>query len=177
MCSPGCIFGNGVADALLGLPTFWINGFSQYISGTLGEYDFFGQDRWKVRHNLVLNPGIRYEYKGLTTDKFDHIANFDFNKGLLLVAGRSAATLEDFDPTSGLYVPVGKGITGEHGGKPLSSAGLPWAAATARTEVRKHYGRKWGFRFPGPYSRHLLTFTTLAGTDRDLAHVSAPWGR
>ncbi len=105
---PSCAFvGNPVADALLGLPTDWIKGFQQYLSGYFGEYDFFGQDTWKARRNLTLNFGIRYEYKGLTTDKADHFANFDFNKGLLLVAGRSSATLENFDPTTGLYVPVG----------------------------------------------------------------------
>jgi hypothetical protein len=109
--------GNSAGDALLGLPTDWINGFQQYISGALGEYDFFGQDTWKVRRNLVLNIGIRYEYKGLTTDKFDHLANFDFTKGLLLVAGRGQATLENFDPATRAYVPVGVeylGSTGEN---------------------------------------------------------------
>jgi hypothetical protein len=106
--APACVLGNSVADALLGLPTDWINGFQEYISGAFGEYDFFAQDSWKLRHDLVFNFGLRYEYKGLAADKFDHFANFDFNKGLLLVAGRSAATLGALDPTTGLYVSVGK---------------------------------------------------------------------
>src|SRR5262245_30548626 len=50
-----------------GLPTFWINGFRQYISGALGEYDAFGQGTWKVSRNLTLTFGLRYEYNGLTT--------------------------------------------------------------------------------------------------------------
>jgi len=62
-----------------------------------------------------LSLGIRYEYKGLTTDKYDRFANFDFNKGLLMVAGSKAVTLENFDPTSGLFVPVGTTSLGSAG--------------------------------------------------------------
>jgi hypothetical protein len=99
--------GNGVADALLGLPTYWLNGFSAYISGAGSEYDFFVQDNWKAHRNLTVNLGLRYEYNSLVTDKHDHLASFDFSKGLLLVAGRKEATLMDFDPATGEYVTVG----------------------------------------------------------------------
>jgi len=109
------VFGNSVADALLGLPTFWINGFQQNLSGHLGEYDFFGQDLWKVRSNLTLNFGLRYEFKGLSTEKLDRFGNFDFNRGLLMVAGRNSVTLENFDPTTMVFVPVGTTSLGSTG--------------------------------------------------------------
>ena len=118
-CPPGsCHFGNGLADAMFGIPTSWIRGNSGHISGTDSQYDFFTQDSWKVRRNLTINLGLRYEYNSLVTDKYDRFGSFDFNKGMLLVAGRQSATLENFVGTSpantasgfpvGIFVPVGK---------------------------------------------------------------------
>ena len=105
---PACSFGNSIADALLGLPEFWINGFQEYISGAFGEYDFFGADDWRLRRNLTMNVGLRYEYKALVTDKHNRFSNFDFSStaclndngstGALLVAGTSAASLQCFIP-------------------------------------------------------------------------------
>ena len=119
MCpASNCTFGNGIADALLGIPQDWINGFQVPISGTGTEYDAFAHDAWKVRRNLTLSLGVRYEYNSLVTDKFDRFSNFDFSSqvcgspGALLVAGRSAATVECpvLNQATGTlaFLPVGK---------------------------------------------------------------------
>lgn len=148
---PNFTLGNGLADGLLGLPTYWVNGFSVYISGAGSEYDFFVQDTWKVRRNFTLNLGLRYEYNSFVTDKFDHLASFDFNKGLLLVAGRKEATLMDFDSATGQFVTVGTeslGSTGENRALQhpdrnnwAPRVGFAWQPfGNAKTVVRSGYG-------------------------------------
>jgi hypothetical protein len=95
-CASVANLGNGLADAMFGVPTSWTHGFSGYISGTATEYGFFTQDTWKARRNLTVTLGLRYEYNSLVTDKANHFGGFDFSKGQLLVSNPSAAILENF---------------------------------------------------------------------------------
>ena len=98
-----CQLGNSVADALMGLPQYWLNGSQEYISGAFGEYDFFVQDDWRVRPHLTLNLGMRYEYKSLVTEKGNHFSNFDFSNGDLMVAGTNAVAMWSFNPSQNPY--------------------------------------------------------------------------
>ncbi len=78
--------GSGFADFLLGLPV------STKIQAGLNKiylrenvYDWYAQDDYRVKTNVTLNFGLRYEYFAPYTEKFNHLANIDHNANFSLV--------------------------------------------------------------------------------------------
>ena len=67
---------NGYADYFLGVPNTYAQGAAQ------GEYDrntsayFFGQDSWKIKPNLTLNYGLRWELNTPYFDKGNRLQTF-----------------------------------------------------------------------------------------------------
>ena len=68
------------------------DGLPQQTSVQFGEdnyhfhgnyWDLYLQDEWKVRGNLTLNLGIRYEYVSPLTEENDRIANLDLSPAVL----------------------------------------------------------------------------------------------
>lgn len=76
----GTNIGSGMASFLLGYPG---SGTSGFISGsatyTIKYGAIFLQDDWKLTRKLTLNPGVRWDYEGSYTDRFNELANFDPN--------------------------------------------------------------------------------------------------
>jgi trimeric autotransporter adhesin len=66
------------ADFLLGLPqqTSLQSGTDSY-DFRANSYDLYVQDDWRVRANLTLNLGLRYEYNGPYTEAHNRIVNLD----------------------------------------------------------------------------------------------------
>ncbi|HEV2423757.1 MAG TPA: TonB-dependent receptor [Terriglobia bacterium] len=164
-----CSFGNGVADALFGIPTSWVDGSSGYISGTGSEYDYFAQDSWKARPNLTVTYGVRYEYNTPVTDKFNHLAGFDYNTnvcgspGALLVSGTSAATLECFSGAAntaagapvGTFVPSG-----------TLNLGSTSANRALQRPDRNNFGPRFGFAWQ-PFKSNKTVIRGGAGVYYD----------
>jgi hypothetical protein len=80
--APGLAQGTGydLADFLLGLPQqtaaqYGVNNY--YFRGN--SWDLYAQDEWRVRGNLTLNLGVRYEYVSPFSEKFNHLVNLDAN--------------------------------------------------------------------------------------------------
>jgi trimeric autotransporter adhesin len=74
--------GSDLADFLLGLPQ---QSSVQFGTNTYdfraNSYDLFSQDDWRIRANLTLNLGLRYEYNGPYTEAKNQIANLDVAPG------------------------------------------------------------------------------------------------
>jgi hypothetical protein len=88
--------GDALASALLALPTTY-NGELEDVSRiefwTTTTSGFF-QDEWKLRQNLTLTLGLRYDYVGRANGKGDYMLQSgpDYDNGLWLIAAESLPT-------------------------------------------------------------------------------------
>jgi hypothetical protein len=72
--------GSALADFLLGLPqesTIDVAASKSYLRDNV--FDWYGQDDWRVRPNLTLNFGLRYEFFAPYTEKYGHLAMVETN--------------------------------------------------------------------------------------------------
>ena len=85
----GSNVGNPVADFLLGIP-YQVNidqlggpSYSFTTFNTNGEFSGYAQDDLRLRKNLTLNLGLRYEYVQFPKEANNQYASWDFQKGAL----------------------------------------------------------------------------------------------
>jgi trimeric autotransporter adhesin len=75
--------GYDFADFLLGVPQQTSEQFGQNNHFHGNFWDLFVQDEWKLRGNLTLNLGVRYEYVSPLTEENNRIANLDLSPAVL----------------------------------------------------------------------------------------------
>jgi hypothetical protein len=82
--------GNGYADFLLGLPQ--ATSYT-YIRPTEYAHQYFLngfiQDDWRIRRNLMLSYGLRYDFDSAPIDKYDTVSTFDPATGSIVVPSLS----------------------------------------------------------------------------------------
>jgi len=96
----------GYADFLLGLPqttSYTYPRSPQYAR--LWYLSAFAQDDWKVKSNLTLFYGVRYDYNSPAVDKYNVIASFNPANGAIVVPTESIAR-NDINPVFPSQIPI-----------------------------------------------------------------------
>jgi hypothetical protein len=138
--------GFDLADFLLGLPvqtrlqTTQPGANNYHFRGN--SWDLFAQEEWRVRGNLTLNLGLRYEYVSPMTEIDDRVANLDIAPSFLTDPNQNSAGSVQ------LVLPGGTGAYNGHYPPMLlrpdrnnfaPRVGIAWKP-TPKTVVRAGYG-------------------------------------
>ncbi len=169
--------GNDFADFLLGLPqlsTVQYGANNYHFRGN--SWDLFAQDEWRVRGNLTLNLGLRYEYVSPYSEINNLIANLTFAPGIAAVVPVLPA---GSNPQLCAVYPCAIGTSPYAGALPATlvrpdrnnfapRVGIAWKPL-AKTVVRAGYGINYN---TGAYSNIIQQFAfqppfTVVQTNRE----------
>lgn len=148
---------------LLGLPDTYTQGSAQLEAVRSSSFYFYGQDSWKVRPNVTLNYGLRWELNTPMADKFHRIQTFRPGQATTVypcqLSAASALSLgvgtgpTDCNPGGpgqsvfplGLVVPGDKGVppglTATYYGAFAPRIGIAWSpGSSGRTSIRAGWG-------------------------------------
>ncbi|MBT9332989.1 TonB-dependent receptor [Paracidobacterium acidisoli] len=90
-------FGMGIASLLTGLPTSGSIDVDASYAGQSLYHAAFVQDEWKIMPRLTLTAGLRYEYEGAPTERYNRNARgFDLTSANPIQAGAQAAFAASF---------------------------------------------------------------------------------
>ena len=135
-----------ITDSLIG---FYLGDF--FTSADTGNtnrftfnnnFGFFGQDEWRVRGNLTVTAGLRWEYFGPLGEKHNLLSNFDANENLVRVGSPTLPHVYSRDLNN--FAP---------------RLGVSWSPR-ANIVVRAAYGVYYDFT---PQNNLIANFTNSAG--------------
>jgi len=156
------------ADFLLGYPQ---QATVQYGPGNVRfhapSWSLFLQDDWRLRSNLTLNLGLRYEYVAPFTEPSGHLVNLDatpdFSAVAPVVAGQVGAYTGAF-PESLVY--------GDHDNV-APRVGLAWKI-DAKTTLRAGYGTSYNLGAYASIAQSLSGQPPFAVSDTALGGLATP---
>jgi hypothetical protein len=118
----GQLLGNPLQELLLGLPT--ITGGARLDNPQhlrVRSTNFFAQDTWRLRPDLVLTLGLRYEYNTPAVDAADRANLYDPAQGKLVPVGKNGFPRAGYEPDRNNLAPQ-IGLAWSRGGWVVRSA-------------------------------------------------------
>jgi len=102
----GAISGSSLGDLLLGYPTLGIQAYANNpIRLRSSSYDAFFQDDFRIRQDLVLSLGGRYEFNSPATDPNNAMSELDLQTGEIVQVGTNGVTDSGIHPDFKNFAP------------------------------------------------------------------------
>jgi Carboxypeptidase regulatory-like domain len=172
----GQFTGNAFADFVLGYPTSAVSGIGRGDeNGRTNWFHLFAQDDWRVRRNLTLNLGLRYEYNQHMRDEANRLSSVDFD----VPGGRYVIASDDdgaINPEAGALLPLipvpyvssaeagwERGLLSPSKVRLAPRTGFALSLNDDRAVVRGGYGvflNQWAYSVQTAFARNLPFFYT-----------------
>jgi hypothetical protein len=95
----GAFTGSGIGDLLLGLPTFGIQAQANNpIRMRTNAWSTYVQDDWRVKPNLTINLGARYEYISPPVDANNGMSALNITTGQVVQVGTNGVSRSGLNP-------------------------------------------------------------------------------
>lgn len=168
----GIVTGNAFASYLLGRANTYSEAATDFrVNQRFGRREFFVQDTWKVRPNLTLDLGVRYQYFPPPIDANDQIGSFDpelYNpaRSVCTTAACTSLNLALSDPNNGFGLAgttsrFGRAINPKDRNNFSPRVGFAWDPfSDGKTVVRGGYGLYYDQALVGIFEQ--AAFTTPA---------------
>jgi hypothetical protein len=172
----GQFTGNAFADFLLGYPTTAVAGTGRGDEdGRTNWLHLFAQDDWRIRRNLTLNLGLRYEYNQHMRDVRNRISSVDYLTpgGRFVIASDENGTI---DPSAQELLPLlplsyvtsaeagwDRGLLSPSKVRLAPRTGFALSLDDGRAVVRGGYGiflNQWAYSVQTAFARNLPFFLT-----------------
>jgi hypothetical protein len=159
--------GYDFADFLLGYAQQTTLAYSavhdQYLAHS---YDFFAQDDWRVRGNLTVNLGLRYEFISPFEETHNQLAN-------LLARFNAAGTFQGVTTIApnGQY---GRGLMNPDRNNFAPRLGIAWKPFGSKTVVRAGYSINYNLGQYASIVQNLAAQPPFAVTETNAVPASAP---
>lgn len=143
------------ADFLLGIPSSYTQADSQSFYNRNYYLGAFAQDSWRIRPNLTLNFGVRWDVLPPWREKYNQIQTLALGEQSAVYPGAPAGLVFPGDPG----IPSTLAPTRYNSFSPR--VGLAWAPGTGRTVIRAGYG---------------MFYTAFEGLSAGIMSANPPFG-